>query len=307
MTHNYPKVAIIILNWNGWQDTLECLGSLFKIDYPNYRVIIVDNGSTDDSTERIGQWSKGRIVLLPQKNNLGFARGNNVGIRYALANIDCEYLMVLNNDTTVDKNFLQPMLDVFKRYPKAGLAGPKIVDYYSKIHWQGVLRKRLGFFNHLMFSTPLLRLFRFTPLRYVNLVRGSEPERVYAISGCCMMFSRKAIEAIAFFDETTFLGWEEYIIAEKMLELRMETYVAPKSIICHKVARDTKKVDSVEKTLSMLRGERYFMNKYLKPPFWHRFAISSARMFIYTFSAVYDKRYRKNLRRIAKVLFGSGE
>src|SRR5437763_10134894 len=102
-----PKVAIILINWNGKQDTLECLDSLSRDIYPNKEIIVVDNGSTDDSVEVIRVLFP-EVTLLEMESNLGFTGGNNVGIRYALDYLDQEtgYIFLLNNDTTVEPNAL---------------------------------------------------------------------------------------------------------------------------------------------------------------------------------------------------------
>ena len=151
---DWPKVAIIILNWNGWEDTIECLESVFRISYPNHKVIVVDNGSTDSSMEKIKNWADGKLevltpgpahhlyhlshppvkkpipyvyytreeaekggnftieekitlpyplILIQTDENLGFAGGNNVGIKYTLCNKNIDYLLLLNNDIVVDK------------------------------------------------------------------------------------------------------------------------------------------------------------------------------------------------------------
>ena len=103
-----PKVYIVILNWNGWQDTLECLASVVKLNYQNYQVVVVDNGSTDGSVGRIKEWiasqRAARALLVETGKNLGYAGGNNAGLRYGLARGDLAYAWVLNNDTTVDPN-----------------------------------------------------------------------------------------------------------------------------------------------------------------------------------------------------------
>ena len=126
----WPKVAIIILNWNGWRDTLECLESVEALTYPNYEVILVDNGSVDDFVARICDWvmdrldrwgpvqdrpavapealapgtqvvlSTSRLLLVRSDENLGFCSGNNLGMRLA-ARSGADFLLILNNDTIV--------------------------------------------------------------------------------------------------------------------------------------------------------------------------------------------------------------
>jgi GT2 family glycosyltransferase len=94
------KVFVIILNWNGYKDTLECLRSVDKIDYPKFETVVVDNASTDGSVEAIRKRFP-HVTLLENGQNLGYAAGNNVGIRHALAN-GAGYILLLNNDTVVD-------------------------------------------------------------------------------------------------------------------------------------------------------------------------------------------------------------
>ena len=90
-----PRVAVIVLNWNGIKDTLACLKSLSKVDYKNKETIVVDNGSTNNSVPELKK-IKG-ITLICNKKNEGFAEGNNIGIRYTLKK--CQYALLLNNDT----------------------------------------------------------------------------------------------------------------------------------------------------------------------------------------------------------------
>jgi len=128
------KIFIIILNWNRADDTLDCLKSVEKLQITNYKlqIIIVDNASTDDSIKKIKKGiksttsTKGIISkIIGNRTNLGFAAGNNVGVKYALDQ-GADYIMVLNNDTVVDKNLLIEFLKALKKYPKAGILSPKI-------------------------------------------------------------------------------------------------------------------------------------------------------------------------------------
>jgi len=108
-----PKVVIIVLNWNGWRDTIECLESLQRLTYPNYQVIVVDNGSTDDSVGRIRR-AYPNVVLIETDENLGYAGGNNVGINYALKH-GTEYVLILNNEVKIEPNVLTVMIEVAKQ------------------------------------------------------------------------------------------------------------------------------------------------------------------------------------------------
>ena len=124
----YPKVYIIILNWNGRDDTLECIESVRNIDYPNFTVVVVDNGSSDDSVEAIHDKFP-EITVLETGKNLGYAGGNNVGIRYVLRH-RADFILLLNNDTIVDRKILSSFLDAVQLVGHSGIFGAKI-SFYS--------------------------------------------------------------------------------------------------------------------------------------------------------------------------------
>lgn len=107
------RVAVVILNWNGIDDTLECLDSLLRQTYTDFKLVVVDNGSTDNSKELLDQYQKNhsdKVEVIYNKTNLGFAGGVNVGINHALKN-DFEYIALFNNDATADKNWLKSLVD----------------------------------------------------------------------------------------------------------------------------------------------------------------------------------------------------
>ena len=185
--NDFPRVYIVLLNWNGWQDTIECLESVFRLDYANYRVIVCDNDSTDGSLEYIKAWAENRLdvyvsldnplrhlshplvskeisycqyyrneaesggsandldnplVLIQTGANLGFAGGNNVGLRYVVARNDFEYVWLLNNDTVVESNALSKLVgkaDFYKaNYQQIGIIGSKLMYYHAPELIQGV-------------------------------------------------------------------------------------------------------------------------------------------------------------------------
>jgi len=116
-----PKVEIIILNWNRFRDTAECLESVFRIRYPNFSVVVVDNGSEDDSAAQVEN-TFDRVTLIRNRENLGYAEGNNVGIRHALEN-GADYVWLLNNDTVVDREALAALVDLAERDRGIGILG----------------------------------------------------------------------------------------------------------------------------------------------------------------------------------------
>jgi GT2 family glycosyltransferase len=128
MSFMSPRVSIIILNWNGWRDTVECVESSLKVTYPNYEILIVDNGSTDESVAELrARFPKVPMLCLPE--NRYYAGGNNAGIRHALA-AGADYIMLLNNDTVVHPDFLNPLVDAMEEDPTLAAVGGTL--YYDR-------------------------------------------------------------------------------------------------------------------------------------------------------------------------------
>jgi GT2 family glycosyltransferase len=148
------KVYIIILNYNGWIDTIECIKSILTIDYQNYQLVIVDNNSQDKSLKKIqyylseeisvpfviydkntaeqgGDWIKedNKIILIDAQENKGYAAGNNVGIRFAQARNDYDYIWVLNNDTIVHSQALSNLVESANQVNNVGIWASKLLYY----------------------------------------------------------------------------------------------------------------------------------------------------------------------------------
>ena len=195
----WPKVAIIVLNWNGWQDTIECLESLQRITYPNYQIIVVDNGSTDDSVKQIREKFP-HLTLIEANKNLGYAGGNNVGIKYALKS-EAKYMLITNNDTEViNPEFLNQMLDVMKTDRKIGILGPKVLN--SKGQIQNTILYVPTLFNCLKESFGL----RFGIKKSRDY---STPQQVDVVSGVCWLIHADIINEVGLLDEDYFMYAEE--------------------------------------------------------------------------------------------------
>lgn len=125
------KVYIILLNYNGWKDTVECVKSLAVIKGTDTHIVVVDNCSTDDSVEKLKAELPDEVTLLQADENNGFSAGNNIGIRYALKN-QADYVLLLNNDTVTDQDFLTPLVEFASRTPDCGCISSRIYYYYDK-------------------------------------------------------------------------------------------------------------------------------------------------------------------------------
>jgi len=223
----WPKVAIIILNWNGWRDTRECLKSLQRITYPNYRVIVVDNGSTDGSGDRL-RVEFGQHTFIMTNENLGFAGGNNMGIKYALSE-GFSYILILNNDTQVlDGRFLHEMVKYAEDNLEVGIIGPTVYKAEKKI-------------QHTMLYFPTL--FNTMCRRYLKVGKNAydKLQQVEAVSGCCFLVRSKAIEEVGLLDENFFLYGEEIEWCYRMRKAGWQIIYLPVKSILHYGAQTTRR------------------------------------------------------------------
>jgi len=128
---SYPLVHVLTLNWNGKEVTIECVESLLKSDYPNFKVVVIDNGSTDDSVLALKKSFGNRIIILRNKSNLGYARGFNAGLKYGFREGFADYCLVMNNDTVIDAKAIAELVKVAETDQKIGFVTGKVY-YYDK-------------------------------------------------------------------------------------------------------------------------------------------------------------------------------
>jgi hypothetical protein len=224
---HFPKVHIIILNWNGKADTLECLASVRAIDYPNYEIVVVDNGSFDGSEEAI-RAAFPKVTFIQTCENLGYAGGNNVGIRYGL-NDGAEYVWLLNNDTVVDGEVLSALVEVAQADERIGMVGSKI--YY---HAQP---------DVIWYAGATLDLENGAKTAHVGsgekeVGQFEAVQDVGYVTGCSLLVKREVIDRIGLIPEVYFLYFEETewnLLAQRA---GYRTVIAPKSKLWHKVSAD---------------------------------------------------------------------
>lgn len=215
-------IFIVILNWNGKKDTLECLASVSKIVYPHFQTLVVDNGSTDDSVASIRSSYPG-VVVLETGENLGFAEGNNIGIRYALAQ-GAQAVLLLNNDTIVDPDLLQGFAEQMKTYPKAGILGATIYLYDERErldHFGGIWNRKKAAFDFV---------------GYREKKKESGTLELDYVCGAALLVKREVFEKIGLLEPRFFLIWEEADFCFRAKRAGFLSLTCPKAVLWHKVS-----------------------------------------------------------------------
>lgn len=220
----FPKVIIIILNWNGWRDTVECVESVLIATYPNFEAVIVDNGSPDDSVAILSAHFP-QVSLLQVPENRYYAGGNNVGIRYALA-VGADYIMLLNNDTVVHPDFLNSLVAAMEKDATLAAVGGTLY-YYGPNN----LIQNTG--GHINFKTGHVYTLGDNEEERNQF---SQPREVDFICGAAILLRSAVIEKIGLLDEALKLYAEESDWCLRAKKNGYRIMFIPNSRVMHKGA-----------------------------------------------------------------------
>jgi len=294
-----PLVYIVILNWNGWQDTLECVRSLRRMKYHNWHSVIVDNGSTDCSVERLKETCP-EVSILETRRNLGFAAGNNAGIDFALKH-GADYVFVLNNDTTVFPDALTELVAFAEKNPRAALLGPRIDRSDREREWP--IRRKLDLLTLLCAFCPLRRIITRIPVvRGVFYCIGREPSAVQFLPGSALFFRAAALQEAGLFDESTFLDYEELIMAEKVRSAGHSAYFIPQATIWHKGSASASGLRA-KRYIENAKSEEYFFSHYVHLSPTGRSIVRLVRFLTYGARALRYRNYREHFNEFIDALW----
>lgn len=214
------RVGIIISNYNGWADTVRCLDSLRRQTWQDFRVYLVDDASTDDSVEQLKAVMQPQDIFLPQKQNLGFAAANNLGIHQALQD-GAEMVLLLNNDTICAPDMLEQLL---QNTPSGAVSCPKMLfmDPPDEIWFAGgSLNRRTGAVvhegGHAKDGPPY-----------------SQMKQVSFITFCCVLLPRAVIERVGYLDEALFMYCEDVDYCIRLADAGVPLWYIPQARLWHK-------------------------------------------------------------------------
>lgn len=210
-----PKIFVIVLNFNGAKTLSNCLSSIFQSDYENFETVVVDNDSRDESFEKARTlFSKAHFIK--NSANIGFAKGNNVGIRFALEKF-ADHILILNNDATISKTTLTELVRAAENNPKAGIISPIIKNPTNKTTWfaGGVINWRKMRTEHL------------------TKIASDKPYSTEYITGCAMFVKKDVFKKIGLLDERYFLYYEDADFSMRAVKAGFELCMIPSIIVQH--------------------------------------------------------------------------
>jgi|TARA_B110000503_G_scaffold17435_1_gene25281 GT2 family glycosyltransferase len=256
MKKTNPSVAVILVNWKKYNLTSKCIDSINKSIYKNFKIILIDNQYTEKYLIELKNKHKD-IIVFKDKSNLGFTGANNIGISYALEN-DFDYIMLLNNDTEVEANFILPLIERLEENFFLAAVQPLILNYYSKnTIWNA--------------GGKLNKFFGTTQTRLNN--KELNPKLVFNdftdwISGCCILIKSEIVKKTGLLDEKFFAYYEDVDWSLRMKGLGYELGFVKESIVYHHGSSSSKDNNKKEGNLSAkvhyfnIRNHILFLKKH---------------------------------------------
>ena len=244
------SVNLFVLNWNGRDLTLDCLSSLEKVIYPNVKIHIIDNGSSDNSVVSIrNKFPDYEIIELAE--NHGFAKGNNAGFQSVKQKAD--YTIFLNNDTIVDPNFIDPLVNELEAISNVKQTAPKIFYEDKK--------------EYIWFAGGIISLWtgviRHSGIRKKDSSKFSQKRKIDYATGCCVCMRTVDFESIGMFDESFLLYGEDVDLSLRFSNQGGEILFVPESKIWHKVSASLGGQSAFGKWKRKLSGKMKLVRKHI--------------------------------------------
>lgn len=255
---NNKNICIILVNYNGYDDTVECIKSIENSDYDNYKIILVDNGSKDKNKILNDNYINNAADVIISEENLGFSGGNNLGIKYAQEKYDPEYYLLLNNDTVITKDTISNLKKGFDFDSKAGIITGKIY-YFSEPKTIWAAGGKFNFNTGIADQPELGKID--DGVQYENTCEVS------FATGCTMLISKQVINTVGYLEESYFLYAEDTDYCCRVLNAGFKIIYVGKALIYHKVSASTGKQSNMQQYY-MFRNNCYIIKKYCNKPLY---------------------------------------
>lgn len=257
-----PSVYVLVLSYAAERgDTTECLASLQKADYPNLHIVLIDNGSYDDTVSLV-RVRFPQVEIIENGRNMGFAPGNNVGITYALDR-GADYVFLLNNDAIVDTTTISHLIEKAQRDAKIGIIGPAIISYHNRA------KRYIG--GTIFWSTGAAA---------ENDLSGRPVPDILDtdyVSGCALLCKSSLIREIGLLEPEFFIYFEDVDWSIRCIKAGYRAVIATTTVIYHKGTPDRDGPKSALAAYYLRRNQVLFMRKYGKRRAWPGFIKAYAR------------------------------
>lgn len=252
-----PSVAVVVLTWNGRALTLDCLRSLEALTTPNVRIWVVDNASTDGTVDAVRARYGARLSIVENPSNLGYAGGNNVGVRRALDD-GARFVLLLNNDTTVDPALVEELLRPMPEPNTIGITAPKI--YYAEPP------------NRIWYAGGEISLWkgaaRHIGIRETDRGQYDAPRDVDYATGCALLVRREVFERVGFLDEAYRAYFEDADLCMRAGRAGFRIHYVPRAKVWHRISASTGGQLSGTKIRRKLDSSLRFFGTYARPYHW---------------------------------------
>lgn len=210
-----PTIFVIVLNYNGNETILNCLSSIYQSDYLKFEVVLVDNDSQDGSFE-LAKKNFSRAHFIKSPENIGFARGNNLGIRFALEKF-ADYVLVLNNDAFLEKNTLSKLLNLAQSRSTGAIINPLILEKNGQDIW---------------FAGGTIQWLKMKTLHLKKII-SNDPYQTQYCTGCAMFIDKEIFKKIGLFDERYFLYYEDADFSVRAKKAGFDLLICPEAKVIH--------------------------------------------------------------------------
>lgn len=274
-------IGIVILNYETWDVTLQCMESIMEVENEEMiRIYLVDNASTRKKPKEIDRFiEQHSVTYIEAAENRGYAAGNNLGICRALED-QCTYVLITNNDIRFRSAAIHRMKQLLESSDRIGIVGPQVVGL-DGIHQPSVAMYRTGIREIFHFYTGFRCFHRKAMREYQGMDQdagGQYP--VYHVSGCCFLMNRKAAEMLYPLDENTFLYDEELIIGIRMEQAGLQTWYCGTAVVEHHHGYTTQK-NSAFMQKCIRESEQYYCREYLHASKYQVLILHWYRMILY--------------------------
>lgn len=267
---NSPLISVVIPSWNLKDDLIACIVSLLASSIQPLHICVVDNASTDGTAEALQDRFGAKVEVIGCAENRGFAYAVNKGIDLAVK-AGAEFILILNNDTIVERRMVAQLVEALKQTPTAGIAGP-VIYYYEPAGqiWQIGDRQWLG--PPLSWHIPEAKV-------------DSQLLKVDYVTGCAMLIKREVFEAIGKFDEQYLMYFEDADFCQRARAAGFEIVVNPAAKLWHKVSRSTRNLVP-KRIFDQSRSRVIFLNRHSPSLLW-----LLAQLYIWTRLIIEAGRY----------------